>query len=204
MLVSQILKSKSDDAVVTSLPSMLISEAAKLLSEKRIGTLVISSDGQTPDGILSERDIVRELGRQGAQCLPLTVDKLMTTKLVTCGRDDRADEILKKMTEGRFRHMPVLDEGKLVGLISLGDVVKARLSELAMEKDALEGMIIGALTCLHLSAWRGCLREKLSYPNRTDSQDTACALAFIPVLLTPSRWGISTSSVALPPWWTSW
>ena len=143
MLVSQILKSKSDDAVVTSLPSMLISEAAKLLSEKRIGTLGISSDGQTPDGILAERDIVRELGRQGAQCLPLTVDKLMTTKLVTCGRDDRADEILKKMTEGRFRHMPVLDEGKLVGLISLGDVVKARLSELAMEKDALEGMIMG-------------------------------------------------------------
>jgi len=63
--------------------------------------------------------------------------------LGTCGRDDRADEILKKMTEGRFRHMPVLDEGKLVGLISLGDVVKARLSELAMEKDALEGMIMG-------------------------------------------------------------
>lgn len=143
MLVSQILKSKSDHAVVTSPPTMLISEAALTLSEKRIGTLVISSDGKTPDGILSERDIVRELGRQGAKCLTLTVDKLMTRKLVTCALDEQADAIMQKMTDGRFRHMPVLEGGVLVGLISLGDVVKARLSELAMEKDALEGMIMG-------------------------------------------------------------
>jgi len=143
MLVSQILRSKSDDAVVTSLPTMLISEAAKVLSDKRIGTLVISRDGKTPDGILSERDIVRELGRQGSGCLTMTVDKLMTSKLVTCGREDRADAILLQMTEGRFRHMPVLENGEMVGLISLGDVVKARLTELSMEKDALEGMIMG-------------------------------------------------------------
>ncbi|KIN66341.1 CBS domain protein [Sulfitobacter noctilucicola] len=143
MLVSQILKSKSDDGVVTSQPTMLISEAAAELSAKRIGTLVISNDGKSPIGILSERDIVRELGKQGAGCLTQTVDKLMTTKLVTCSRDDRADEILQQMTEGRFRHMPVLEDGVLVGLISLGDVVKARLAELAMEKNALEGMIMG-------------------------------------------------------------
>ena len=143
MLVSQILKSKSDDGVVTSSPNMLVSDAARELAEKRIGTLVISSDGKTPDGILSERDIVRELGRQGAGCLTQTVDALMTKKLVTCARDDRADAILQQMTEGRFRHMPVLENGQLVGLISLGDVVKARLQELSMEKDALEGMIMG-------------------------------------------------------------
>lgn len=143
MLVSQILKSKSDAGVVTSPPSMLVSEAAQMLSEKRIGTLVISRDGQTPDGILSERDIVRELGQKGAICLSQTVADLMTRKLVTCGMEDRADEILQKMTDGRFRHMPVLDAGNLVGLISLGDVVKARLSELSMEKDALQGMIMG-------------------------------------------------------------
>lgn len=143
MLVSQILKSKSDAGVVTSLPSMLISEAAQMLSEKRIGTLVISRDGQTPDGILSERDIVGELGRSGAICLTHTVADLMTRKLVTCSMEDRADVILQKMTDGRFRHMPVLEGGKLVGLISLGDVVKARLSELSMEKDALQGMIMG-------------------------------------------------------------
>lgn len=143
MLVSQILKTKSDDAVFTSPPTMLISEAAKMLSDKKIGTLVISKNGKTPDGILSERDIVRELGNQGGDCLNLTVDKLMTSELVTCSLDDRADAILQKMTDGRFRHMPVLKDDVLVGLISLGDVVNARLLELSMEKDALQGMIMG-------------------------------------------------------------
>lgn len=143
MLVSQILKSKASDQVHTSQPTMLISEAANILSEKRIGTLVISRDGKSPDGILSERDIVRELGARGAGCLTDTVEKLMTTKLVTCSEDDRADAVLQKMTDGRFRHMPVIKDGALVGLISLGDVVKARLAELSMEKDALEGMIMG-------------------------------------------------------------
>lgn len=143
MLVSQILKSKDSEAVVTSAPTVKVSEAARELSEKRIGTLLISSDGKTALGILSERDIVRELGKQGNGCLNLTVDKLMTKELVTCTRQDRAETILQKMTEGRFRHMPVVEDGVLVGLISLGDVVKARLSELAMEKDALEGMIMG-------------------------------------------------------------
>lgn len=143
MLVSQILKSKSDDVVVTSLPTLKVSQAARILSDKRIGTLVISDDGKTPAGILSERDIVRELGKQGAICLDLSVEQLMTKKLVTCSLDDRTDAILQKMTDGRFRHMPVLKDGALVGLISLGDVVKARMAELAMEKDALEGMIMG-------------------------------------------------------------
>jgi CBS domain-containing protein len=143
MLVSQILKSKADDSVVTSLPSTTISEAAKMLSEKRIGTLLISRDGKTADGIVSERDIVGQLGRAGAACLTEPVSSIMTSKLITCTRDMRADAVLEKMTAGRFRHMPVVEEGALIGLISLGDVVKARLSELAMEKDALEGMIRG-------------------------------------------------------------
>ena len=143
MLVSQILKTKPDDKVMTAKPGLKISEAAAMLGEKRIGTLVISGDGKTPDGILSERDIVRELGRQGRACLDQTVESIMTTKLVTCNRDDRSDEVLQKMTDGRFRHMPVLEEGEMVGLISLGDVVKAQLQELSMEKSALEGMIMG-------------------------------------------------------------
>ncbi len=143
MLVSQILKSKSDEGVVTVPPTMLVSEAAQMLSEKRIGTLVVSRNGKTPDGILSERDIVREIGARGAGCLTHTVDQYMTSKLVTCGLGDRADAVLQQMTNGRFRHMPVLDGDTLIGLISLGDVVKARLMELAMEKDALEGMIMG-------------------------------------------------------------
>ena len=143
MLVSQILKSKADDGVVTTPPSTLVSEAVKILGERRIGTVVVSTDGQSAQGILSERDIVRELSRQGASILTEPVEKLMTAKLKTCTRDDRADEILQTMTEGRFRHMPVVEGGVLVGLVTLGDVVKARLAELAMEKDALEGMIMG-------------------------------------------------------------
>lgn len=143
MLVSQILKSKADDSVVTALPSTTIAEAAKMLSERRIGTLLISRDSSTLDGIVSERDIVGELGREGAVCLTAPVSSIMTSKLVTCDRDMQADAVMEKMTAGRFRHMPVVEGGALIGLISLGDVVKARLSELAMEKDALEGMIRG-------------------------------------------------------------
>lgn len=143
MLVSQILKSKQLHDIVTVPPTMTVSEAARILSEKGIGTVVVSSSGDTADGILSERDIVREIGARGAGCLTHTVSTLMTSKLVTCSANDLADEVLKKMTEGRFRHMPVLDGEKLTGIISLGDVVKARLMELSMEKDALEGMIMG-------------------------------------------------------------
>ena len=143
MLVHQILKSKSDDAVVTVRPGTTIADAAKTLAERRIGTVVVSGDGQTADGILSERDIVRELAKRGGAMLQDPVEKYMTAELVTCGRDDQADAVLQKMTDGRFRHMPVLEGGTLVGLITLGDVVKARLAELAMEKNALEGMIMG-------------------------------------------------------------
>jgi len=143
MLVSHILKSKADETVVTALPSITIAQAAQMLSERRIGTLIISRDGRAPDGILSERDVVRRLGEAGPAALDEPVVDVMTSKLITCTRDVRADTVLQQMTEGRFRHMPVVEDGALVGLISLGDVVKARLAELAMHKDALEGMIRG-------------------------------------------------------------
>ncbi|WP_147104216.1 CBS domain-containing protein [Tateyamaria sp. syn59] len=143
MLVHQILKSKSDDAVVTVQPGTKVSDAAKILAERKIGTVVVSGDGQTADGILSERDIVRVLAQKGGSVLTDPVDTYMTTQLVTCGRQDDADAILATMTEKRFRHMPVVEDGHLVGLITIGDVVKARLAELSMEKDALQGMIMG-------------------------------------------------------------
>ena len=143
MQVAQILNSKGTTGVVTVKPGTSIADVAAILAEKRIGTVVVSSDGHTAEGILSERDIVRELAAHGGGCLTDAVDAYMTRKLVTCGRGDSADDVLTQMTEGRFRHMPVLAEGRMVGLISLGDVVKARLAELAMEKDALEGMIMG-------------------------------------------------------------
>ncbi len=143
MLVHQILKSKPDAEVITLAPNSVVSEAAALLAKHRIGTVVISSDGQKPEGILSERDIVRELAKRGAACMTENLSDVMTAKIQTCAKDDNVDKVLGKMTDGRFRHMPVLEDGKLIGLISIGDVVKAKLSELAMEKDALEGMIMG-------------------------------------------------------------
>lgn len=143
MQVHHILKSKADDGVVTVSPGSLVAEAAKLLAAKRIGTVVVSADGKTADGILSERDIVKHLAAHGAACLDARVDEYMTSKLQTCTRDEEADSVLSRMTEGRFRHMPVVENGTMIGLITIGDVVKARLSELAMEKTALEGMIMG-------------------------------------------------------------
>ena len=143
MLVSQILKSKGNGDVLTIQPDATVGQAAAVLSERRVGSLVVSRDGRRPLGILSERDIVREIGRRGGACLHDSVESLMTRALVTCRRGDDADAVLGQMTDGRFRHLPVLEGEEMVGLISIGDVVKARLAELAMERDALEGMVKG-------------------------------------------------------------
>ncbi|MBD3678353.1 MAG: CBS domain-containing protein [Rhodobacteraceae bacterium] len=143
MRVHQILNSKSDDSVMTIKPGMTVAAAAELLSSKRIGAVIVSPDGKKPAGILSERDIVRELGRKGPACMSELVDDIMTADPVGCRKDQTADEVLEQMTNGRFRHMPVMEGDDMVGLISIGDVVKARLSELSMEKEALEGMIMG-------------------------------------------------------------
>ncbi len=143
MLVQHILQSKSSDAVITVKPGTSVSDAAKILAKHKFGSVVVSRDGTTADGILSERDIVRELATRGASCLEDKVEAYMTTKLVTCTRQDSVESVLQNMSDGRFRHMPVVEDGKLVGLITQGDVVKARLSKVSMEKDALQGMIMG-------------------------------------------------------------
>jgi CBS domain-containing protein len=143
MLVQHILQSKSSDAVITVKPGTSVSDAAKILAKHKFGSVVVSRDGTTADGILSERDIVRELATRGASCLEEKVEAYMTTKLVTCTRQDSVESVLQNMSDGRFRHMPVVEDGKLVGLITQGDVVKARLSKVSMEKDALQGMIMG-------------------------------------------------------------
>ncbi|TNC71408.1 CBS domain-containing protein [Rubellimicrobium roseum] len=143
MLVRQILRSKGSEEVLMVCPSATVAEAAQILSSRRIGCLVVSSDGVRPEGVISERDIVREMGARGLGCFQERVAELMTEDVVTCSCDDQADDVLTRMTQGRFRHLPVMDGGRMIGLISIGDVVKARLSELSMEKDALEGMIAG-------------------------------------------------------------
>ncbi|MCB5198283.1 CBS domain-containing protein [Loktanella sp. DSM 29012] len=143
MLVQQILGSKTSQEMFWVKPSSSVADAAKVMSDNRIGTVVVSSDGAALTGILSERDIVREIGKRGPECLSDTVETMMTSKITTCTTRDNADSVLSMMTEGRFRHLPVMDGDAMIGLISIGDVVKARLSELSMEKDALEGMIKG-------------------------------------------------------------
>jgi CBS domain-containing protein len=143
MTVQQILKVKGDAPVVTVPSTASLSEVAQVLSARRIGAVVVSDDGEHPLGILSERDIVRELGRRGVACMSDPAARVMTSKLVTCSRSDRLTEVMQKMTDGRFRHLPVMEGERMVGVISIGDVVKIRLDELAMEKDALEGMIKG-------------------------------------------------------------
>ena len=143
MFVTQILNSKAHKGVLTIDPSASIADAVAELAARRIGALVVSEDGRRAQGIVSERDIVRELGREGGEVLTRSVGDLMTTELKTCAPGDDAQAILSAMTEGRFRHMPVEEDDLLIGLISLGDVVKARLSEVSMEKDALESMIAG-------------------------------------------------------------
>ena len=143
MLVQEVLKAKSSAAVATVEPTMLISDAAKVLAEKGIGTVLVSPDGKSVEGILSERDIVRELAKSGGACLNKSVSDYMTRKLITCTRQMTTDEVLHKMTEGRFRHMPVIEDGELIGIVSLGDLVKAQLTHETMEKSALESMIMG-------------------------------------------------------------
>ncbi|MDQ2065543.1 CBS domain-containing protein [Xinfangfangia sp. CPCC 101601] len=142
MLVSQILKTKPAE-VIHIAPDATVAGAVAMLSQRRIGALIVSADGVSCVGILSERDIVRELGKRGPAVLEDPVSALMTTKVTGCSSGDLTLTVLQQMTDGRFRHMPVFDGTRVIAVISIGDVVKARLEELAAEKDALEGMIKG-------------------------------------------------------------
>ena len=144
MLVSQILKDKSIQETLRVAPGTTVGDAANLLSAKKIGGVLVAEEGDgMPLGIVTERDIVRELGKRGAICLDDKVDDIMTRDLITCGPGDRAIKVLQVMTEKRFRHMPVIDNGELIGLVSIGDVVKARLDELGAQAEALKNMIMG-------------------------------------------------------------
>lgn len=143
MLVTQILQAKADDGVVTVPPTTAIARVAEILSSRKIGTVVVSENGKTILGIASERDIVNAIGRHGEAGLRAAVAAIMTAQVQTCARGDTALSVLERMTLGRFRHMPVVEAEDMVGLISIGDVVKARLAELSHEKDALESMIKG-------------------------------------------------------------
>lgn len=145
MLVQHILSTKPGGTIITVKPNAKVSEAAAILAEKRIGALIVSEDGNTINGIISERDIVRELGNSGGGCLDEAVSALMTGTVVACKPGDTVLSVLEKMTDGRFRHVPVVDDGTMVGVISIGDAVKARIDEVETENSALTSMISGAV-----------------------------------------------------------
>jgi len=144
MLVKQILKNKpGGGSVVTIDPGASLADAAEIMATRRIGALVVSEGGGRVLGIISERDFVREVGKRGTGCIDDTVESVMTRSVYGCTPDDNADQVLQTMTVKRFRHMPVMQDEAMIGLISIGDVVAARMAELSMEKDALTSMIMG-------------------------------------------------------------
>ncbi|MEO1563151.1 MAG: CBS domain-containing protein [Pseudomonadota bacterium] len=144
MKIGAILDQKTISGVSWIEPNSTIKDALAALADKGIGTLIVSADGQKPKGILSERDIVRSLARVGVTAMGTPVDEVMTPNPVCCSREDDSSTVLSKMSEGRFRHVPVIDgNSTLIGLVSIGDIVKARMADLENEKEALVDMIAG-------------------------------------------------------------
>ena len=140
MNVETILAGKGRD-VLTIAPDAVIADAVKLLETHGVGAAVVSADGKTVNGILSERDIIRGLAEHGNALLERRVDELMTRDVKTCAGRDTDREILALMTERRFRHVPVVEDGALTGIVSIGDVVKSRLDGIASEAEAMRDYI---------------------------------------------------------------
>jgi len=141
MNVETILKTKGSN-VVTVAPSDTVKHALSVLEAHEIGAVVVSADRARVEGILSERDIVRELARQGAEVLDSKVAEIMTREVYICEPGDTIAELMSQMTDRRIRHLPVVVGGQLTGIISIGDVVKNRLGEVESEKDALREYIV--------------------------------------------------------------
>ncbi|MDA9421927.1 MULTISPECIES: CBS domain-containing protein [Bradyrhizobium] len=139
MTVRSILNTKGHQ-IVSVEPDAKLAATIELLGEKKIGAVLVMNQSRL-EGILSERDIVRVLGERGAGVLEAPVSEVMTRKVVTCKETDTVAELMEMMTSGKFRHLPVIDNGKVVGLISIGDVVKRRVQEYESEQEALRDYI---------------------------------------------------------------
>ncbi|MBR0738929.1 CBS domain-containing protein [Bradyrhizobium liaoningense] len=139
MTVRSILNTKGHQ-IMSVEPDVKLSDAIRLLGEKKIGAVLVMNQSRL-EGILSERDIVRVLGERGAGVLEEPVAQVMTRKVVTCKETDTVAELMEMMTSGKFRHLPVIDNGKVVGLISIGDIVKRRVQEYESEQEALRDYI---------------------------------------------------------------
>ncbi len=143
MTVRAILDTKGSDVTIIA-PDKTLADAAHLLSQNKIGALVVTGTDRRVTGILSERDIVKAVSKDGAGALQVQIASVMTREVVTCSTQDSIAELMGRMTAGRFRHVPVVDQGRLTGIISIGDVVKHRLAEMERESSALRDYIMTA------------------------------------------------------------
>jgi CBS domain-containing protein len=145
--ISDILRHKSadpthDSAVLTIAPVETVATLLAALAEHNVGALVVVEDADVA-GIVSERDVVRRLAERGAEMLDATVSEIMSTEVVSCASKDKVDSVAETMTERRIRHMPVIDDGELVGIVSIGDVVSSRIRQLETDRGQLEQYIVG-------------------------------------------------------------
>ncbi|MEZ5092882.1 CBS domain-containing protein [Nocardioides sp.] len=140
MRIHDVIKGKPSQDVVTITPDSSVRELLALLAQYNIGALIVSADGGTVDGIISERDVVRRL-HSDAEVLDSPVSAIMTADVYTCEPDSSLDDVRALMTERRFRHVPVVQDGRLAGIISIGDVVKHRMAELEFERDQLDSYV---------------------------------------------------------------
>ncbi|MEI5674786.1 MULTISPECIES: CBS domain-containing protein [Nocardioides] len=140
MNIGDVLKAKPSATVVTIGPEAGVRELIALLAEHNVGALIVSGDGDRVEGIVSERDVVRHLHHDGT-VVHNTVGAIMTSVVETCAPDTDLDALMKTMTDRRIRHVPVVDDGRLVGIISIGDVVKHRIDQLEFERDQLDSYV---------------------------------------------------------------
>ena len=137
MRIAEVLRSKPSQEVLTITPDATVRRLIALLTEHNVGALIVSTDGSSVDGIVSERDVVRQLNTSDA-ILDGPVSAIMTSVVQTCEPTSLVDDLMAQMTEHRVRHVPVVTGGRLVGIISIGDVVKSRITELEFERDQLD------------------------------------------------------------------
>ena len=142
MKVQAMLSAKGIE-VATTLPETVISTVIRMLKLEGVGAIVVSEDGAHVVGIISERDVVRGLAEHGAELLDMQVADLMTRNVKTCSPEDDLKHLMTEMTRSRIRHLPVTEEGRLCGIVSIGDVVKTRLDELETETSVLRDYIVG-------------------------------------------------------------
>lgn len=143
MLVSHILKTKGD-LVFTVSPNETVQAAASLMTSRRVGALVVMDAGDKVAGIVSERDIVRLVAEEGADCMNRPVSTCMTREVLFAGPQELVDQLLARMTDRRVRHLPVCQDGRLMGLVSIGDLVKVKIAEVEAEAEDLKAYISGA------------------------------------------------------------